>query len=166
MSKKNLIVMCAAFLAIAAVGIFVSEKKTTRAPIDHNNQNKQNDFRQSSFGPELNSAKYFGNEARGDLNGDGLEDVAFLVTENGVGSGIFYYVIVALQTPTGYKRTNPFFVGGRIAPQSTEIHSDSRELHVNFAERKDSEPMTTPPSVGAVLLLRVTPDGVLEGLMK
>ncbi len=109
---------------------------------------------------------YFGNEATGDLNGDGLEDVAFLVTQDPGGSGLFYYVVVALKTSTGYKTTNAFLVGDRIAPQSTEIYSDSKELHVNFAQRKAGEPMTAQPSEGAVLLLKVTPQGVLEGLMR
>ena len=112
------------------------------------------------------TTRYFGNEARGDLNGDGLEDVAFLVTQDTGGSGLFYYAVVALKTGAGYKTTNAFLVGDRIAPQSTEIYSDSKELHINFAERKVGEPMTTPPSVGAVLLLKVTPEGVLEGLME
>jgi hypothetical protein len=110
--------------------------------------------------------RYFGNEAKGDLNSDGFEDVAFLVTEQSGGTGLFYYVVVALGSATGYRTTNAFFVGDRIAPQSTEIHSDSKELHVNFAERKPGDPMTAKPSVGAVLLLKVTPQGVLEGLMK
>ncbi len=110
--------------------------------------------------------RYFGNEATGDLNGDNLEDQAFLITEESGGSGLFYYVVVALKKTEGYQTTNAFFVGDRIAPQSTEIHSDSKELHVNFAERKVNEPMTTQPSVGAVLLLKVTPSGILEGLMK
>lgn len=112
------------------------------------------------------TTRYFGNEAIGDLNGDGLEDVAFLITQDTGGSGLFYYAVVALKTGAGYKTTNAFLVGDRIAPQSTEIHSDSKELHVNFAERKVGEPMTIQPSVGAVLLLKVTPEGVLEGLMK
>src|SRR5882672_11178341 len=36
--------------------------------------------------------KYFGNEAVGDLNGDGIDDIAFLLTQEGGGSGTFYYV--------------------------------------------------------------------------
>lgn len=107
---------------------------------------------------------YFGNEAKGDLNADGLEDVAFLVSRSTGGSGLFYYVVVALKTPTGYNTTNAFLIGDRISPQSTEINSG--ELHVNFAQRKKGEPMTTTPSQGAVLLLKVTQNGVLEGLMK
>ena len=110
--------------------------------------------------------RYFGNESYGDLNGDGLEDVAFLITQETGGSGIFYYAVVALKTATSYKTTNAFFIGDRIAPQTTEINTSAKELYVNFAERKPSEPMTTQPSQGATLYLKVTPAGVLEGLMR
>jgi len=99
------------------------------------------------------------------LNGDGLQDVAFLVSQETGGSGIFYYAVVALKTATGYKTTNAFFIGDRIAPQTTEINTSARELYVNFAERKVGEPMTAQPSQGATLYLKVTPAGVLEGLM-
>jgi len=109
---------------------------------------------------------YFGNEAKGDLNNDGQEDVAFLITQDGGGSGFFYYVVAALKTSEGYKTTNAFFIGDRIAPQTTEIHSQTGELRVNFANRRPGEPMAAQPSQGAVLLLKVTPEGVLEGLMK
>lgn len=112
------------------------------------------------------TTSYFGNEAYGDIDGDDDNDAAFLITQDTGGTGIFYYVVVALRTPTGYKLTNTFFVGDRITPQSTEIKEDSKELHVNFAERKKGEPMSAESSVGATLLLKVTPEGVLEGLMK
>jgi len=110
--------------------------------------------------------RYFGNEAYGDADGDDDNDLVFLITQSTGGTGTFYYAAVAYRTPTGYKLTNTFFVGDRIAPQSTEIKEDAREIHINFAERKKGEPMTAVPSVGAVLLLKVTPEGVLEGLMK
>lgn len=108
--------------------------------------------------------RYFGNEAEGDLNFDGVPDTAFLVTQETGGSGTFFYAVVALKTAKGYKTTNAFFVGDRIAPQN--LHIVAGELQVNYAERKPGEPMTAQPSVGAVLLLKVTPAGVLEGLMK
>ncbi len=110
--------------------------------------------------------RYFGNEAYGDLNGDGQDDVAFLVAQEGGGSGLFYYAVVAIKTDTGYKTTNAFLIGDRVSPQSTYIPKNSSELQVNYAERKVGEPMTTQPSVGATLLLKVTPAGVLEGLMR
>lgn len=109
---------------------------------------------------------YFGNEATGDLTGDGLPDTAFLVTQSTTGSGLFYYAVVAIKTDDGYKTTNAFFIGDRISPQSTFIPINAKELHINYAERKPGESMVVQPSVGAVLLLKVTPEGVLEGLMK
>ncbi len=109
--------------------------------------------------------RYFGNESYGDLNDDGLQDEAFLVSQETGGSGIFYYVVVALKTSTGYKTTNAFFIGDRIAPQTTQINTSAKELYVNYAERKSGEPMTARPSQGATLYLKVTPAGVLEGVM-
>ena len=43
---------------------------------------------------------------------------------------------------------------------------NSGEIQVNYAERKEGEPMSASPTEGATLLLKVTPDGVLEGLMQ
>jgi hypothetical protein len=112
------------------------------------------------------TTRYFGNEARGNLTNNGSDDYAFIVTQDTGGSGIFYYVIVAYRTSEGYKTTNAFLIGDRIAPQSTHIQEDARELYINYAERKPGEPMTARPSQGATLTLKVTPNGILEGLMK
>jgi len=98
--------------------------------------------------------QYFGNEARGDLNGDGLPDVAFLITSTGGGSGTFYYVVAALQGIDSYGGTNAVLLGDRIAPQTTEIRDG--EILVNYADRKPDEPMTTQPSVGVSKYLRVS----------
>ncbi|MCR4281372.1 MAG: Gmad2 immunoglobulin-like domain-containing protein [Candidatus Kaiserbacteria bacterium] len=90
--------------------------------------------------------QYFGNEAVGDLTGDSVPDVAFILTQNTGGSGTFYYAVIAVNENGTYKGTNAMFLGDRIAPQTTEIH-DGRAV-VNFAERKPGEPMTAQPSVG------------------
>lgn len=110
--------------------------------------------------------RYFGNEAIGDLTGDARPDIGFLVTKETGGSGIFYYAVVAMKTQDGYKTTNAFFIGDRIAPQSNYIPENSQELQVMYAGRKANDPMTASPSEGMVTLLKVTQDGVLEGLMK
>ncbi len=89
---------------------------------------------------------YFGDDATGDLSGDGEPDVAFILTQNSGGSGTFYYVVVALKTENGYLGTNAVMLGDRIAPQTTQITDG--QLIVNYADRKPGEPMTTPPSVG------------------
>jgi hypothetical protein len=101
---------------------------------------------------------YFGNEAVGDLNGDGIPDVAFLLTQTGGGSGTFYYVVAALKTPGGYQGTNAIFLGDRIAPQTTQIQNG--EVIVNYADRASGEPMSAQPSHGVSKYLRVE-NGVL-----
>lgn len=89
--------------------------------------------------------KYFGNEAAGDIDGDGTPDKAFLLTQERGGSGTFYYV-AAIASGKNYAGTNAVFLGDRIAPQSTQITNG--EIVVNFAERKPGEPMTASPSLG------------------
>jgi hypothetical protein len=104
--------------------------------------------------------QYFGNEAVGDLNADGLADTAFLLTQNGGGSGTFYYVVVALKTKDGYIGSNAVLLGDRIAPQATEIRDGV--LTVNYADRKKDEPMTATPSVGVSKHLKVQGTTLVE----
>jgi hypothetical protein len=104
--------------------------------------------------------QYFGNEVTGDFNNDGREDVAFLLTQSGGGSGTFYYLAVALKTQNGYKGTNAVLLGDHIAPQTTEFRNG--EIIVNYAERKPNEPMTTRPSVGVSKYLKVSGDKLSE----
>ncbi|MDO9444659.1 MAG: hypothetical protein Q7K37_05035 [Dehalococcoidia bacterium] len=106
------------------------------------------------------TTRFFGNEAKGDLNGDGNEDIAFLLTQDGGGSGTFFYVVVALRTDDGYTGTNAVLLGDRVAPQSTEI--DGTELIVNYAERAPGEPMTAQPSVGVSKYLKVVDGQLVE----
>ena len=177
--KKTLLII--GLIVVLGAGLYLSRTPTSSLKnpefdgrnssftIDNQTVNLVNGVSEQEAAPGSLSkvtTRYFGNEAKGDLTFDGKDDVAFLVTQSTGGTGVFYYVVVAVATDTGYKTTNAFFVGDRIAPQSTEIHADSGELHVNFATRKDGEPMTAQPSQGAVLLLKVTKDGALEGLMK
>jgi hypothetical protein len=104
---------------------------------------------------------FFGNEAKGDLNGDGIPDLAFLLTQNQGGSGTFYYVVAALQAKDGgYQGTNAVLLGDRIAPQTTEIKDG--EVVVNYADRKPSEPMTAQPSVGVSKYLKVSGNTLVE----
>ena len=109
------------------------------------------------------STRYFGNNAFGDLNGDGMEDVAFILTHDFGGSWIFYYVAVALKNTNGYLGTNALLLGDRIASQTTEIRNG--EIIVNYAERKLNEPMTANPSVGISKYFKVV-DARLTEVMK
>lgn len=104
--------------------------------------------------------QYFGNEAKGDLSGDGLADVAFLLTQTTGGSGIFYYVVAAVQGIGGYAGTNAVLLGDRIAPQTTEISNG--QLIINYADRKPGEPMTAQPSQGISKHLRMDNGRLIE----
>lgn len=109
---------------------------------------------------QMNVTQYFGNDATGDLNGDGMIDAAFVLTQTGGGSGTFYYVVAALKTAAGYEGTNAVLLGDRIAPQSTAITNG--EVVVNYATRKNEEPMTAQPSVGVSKYLRVDGTTLVE----
>ena len=95
--------------------------------------------------------RYFGNEAVGDIDGDGVADVAFLLTQEGGGSGTFFYAAAALRKGDGYLSVDATIVGDRVAPQTTEIRDGL--VIVNYAERKAGEPMTARPSMGKSLYL-------------
>lgn len=93
--------------------------------------------------------KYFGNSVDIDLNSDGLMDSAFLLTQDGGGSGTFFYVAAAVNNAGSTQGTNAIFLGDRIAPQSTNVDPNNPvQFIVNYAERKASDPMSAQPSVG------------------
>ena len=113
----------------------------------------------SSSSATVITTKYFGNEAKGDLNDDGKEDTAFLLTQYGGGTGVFFYVVSALNTGNGYKITNSVFLGDRISPQSTEIKDG--KIIVNYADRRPGEPFVAEPSVGVSKYFKII-DGELK----
>jgi len=102
--------------------------------------------------------RYFGNEVKSDLDGDGREDVAFILTQTGSGSGTFFYAVAALNTERGYVGSDGYLLGDRVAPQSTEVSPNPRHIHVvvfNYADRAPGEPMTAQPSVGKSAYLKL-----------
>lgn len=98
---------------------------------------------------------YFGNEVRGDIDADGDEDIAFLITHQPGGSGTFFYLAGAINEGGKYKGTNAMLIGDRIAPQTTEFRMleapYGARVIVNYAERGPGEPFTTRPSFGKSL---------------
>lgn len=109
--------------------------------------------------------RYFGNVVKHDLNDDGREDVVFLLTQETGGSGVFFYVVAALNTPDGFIGSKAFFLGDRIAPQTTGLdegttaNGTSRQnvIVVNYATRFPNEPFTTQPSLGKSVWLKLDP---------
>jgi hypothetical protein len=176
MTQKNnlLIVIAVGLLAFAGIGTFyLSQKPISKSPdimvirqtgykdisyeIDGQTVLLKNGVAETEIVPGSASksvTRYFGNEVRGDFNADGLEDVAFLLTQNNGGSGTFYYVVAALKKSGGnYTGTNAILLGDRIAPQTIEFKNN--EIIVNYSDRKPGDAMTTPPSVGISKYLEV-----------
>ena len=107
--------------------------------------------------------KYFGNEKIGDVNGDGKDDVVFLLTQENGGSGTFYYVATLLSDGDDYKGTNAILLGDRIAPQTTEINDGV--ITINYADRNANEPFTTPPSVGVSKYFKIIDNTLTETIL-
>jgi hypothetical protein len=108
---------------------------------------------------EIITTQIFGTPVLGDVNGDGVNDAAVIITQTGAGSGTFYYAAVALATSSEIGSgsstadaaadtigTNAILLGDRIAPDTTQIENGI--ITVNYADRKSTDPMTTQPSVG------------------
>jgi heat shock protein HslJ len=96
--------------------------------------------------------RYFGNEARHDLNADGKDDVVFVLTHETGGSGVFFYVVAALATEQGFVGSEGVLLGDRIAPQTTQIGTD-RIVTVSYADRAPGEGFAVPPSQVKIIRL-------------
>lgn len=103
-------------------------------------------------GASITTIRYFGNEVTHDIDGDGVEDVVFLITQETGGSGTFFYVVGALKRDEGYIGTRAVYIGDRIAPQNI-TKGEGRQIIVNYADRAPGKPFTTPPSIGKSLYL-------------
>ena len=112
--------------------------------------------------------RYFGNELKADLNGDGREDVVFLVTQQRGGSGTFFYAVAALNTKAGYLGSDGYLLGDRIAPQAIEVSRKPRHkdvIVVHYGDRGPGEPMTAQPSVGKSVFLKLDAEAVRWGVV-
>lgn len=114
--------------------------------------------------------RYFGNDLKTDLNGDGIPDIAFVVTQQPGGSGTFYYVVGAVQQADGtYVGSDGYLLGDRIAPQTIDESRNPRHLHVivaNYADRAPSEPMAAQPSIGKSVYLKLDPASIRWGIVE
>ena len=106
--------------------------------------------------------RYFGNVLHKDLNDDGREDVAGLLTQDRGGSGTFFYVVAALQTDAGYVGSHGLLLGDRIAPQAI-TSGPSRSILVSYAEHAPAEAMAAPPSRARQLQLLLNPQTLQFG---
>ncbi|OGG69902.1 hypothetical protein A3I99_00825 [Candidatus Kaiserbacteria bacterium RIFCSPLOWO2_02_FULL_45_11b] len=113
--------------------------------------------------------RYFGNELKTDLDSDGREDVVFLVTQETGGSGVFYYAVAALNSESGYKGSDGYYLGDRIAPQNINLSPNPRHksvVVVNYADRLPGEPMTAQPSLGQSAYLKLDSESMMWGIVE
>ena len=112
--------------------------------------------------------RYFGNELKTDLDGDSREDVVFLLTQETGGSGVFFYAVAALNKESGYIGSDGYFLGDRIAPQSTVLSQNPNHkevIVVNYADRLPEEPMSAEPSVGKSVYLKIDRESYRWGVV-
>ncbi len=81
--------------------------------------------------------------ASGDIDGDGKNDTAVILTNSGGGSGTFYYVAVLLGSTNA--ATNTLLLGDRISV--TQVAIKSGAIVVDYLDRPSSAPMSAEPSV-------------------
>jgi hypothetical protein len=96
--------------------------------------------------------RYVGHEVHKDLDGDGLEDVAFVLTHDGGGSGTFYYIVAALRTELGYVGSHGYLLGDRIAPGGAES-GPGMSVRFEYLDRAPEAPMAAPPSIQRTVVL-------------
>ena len=168
MNKKNILIVAAALaLGGIAYGIYQLSPKTNTGPtpsqpatadpqnatfsIDGDPVTLVNGISSISAAPDSASmvvTKYFGNEVSGDFNGDGTNDVAFIITQNSGGTGTFYYVTALISGKNGYQGTEAAFLGDRITPQANAYFNG--QIIINYLDRGADEPMSAAPTKAGV----------------
>ena len=103
-------------------------------------------FNFTDGGDILPDKTVWGQSVLGDLDADGDIDKAVWLIEEPGGSGTFFYAQLIINNKGKFIPTETIFLGDRIAPQNINI-IDGRAVY-NFAERRATDPMTTPPSIG------------------
>ncbi len=108
--------------------------------------------------------RIFGEPALGDLDSDGKEDSAVMLTQDSGGSGTFFYVSSALNTNTGARGTNSLLLGDRIAPQNISIKDGV--IEVNYAERRPGESFAIQPSLGVTKRFKLDRGNLFEYIVR
>lgn len=178
--SNKLIISIVVILVLAAAIYFIINKSNTKSGIVAVNDYKNdsyvidgatvkltNGYAETEAAPGSATkivTKFFGNELKKDLDGDGREDVAFIITQDMGGSGTFFYVVANLDTLTGHKVSDAVLLGDRIAPQTIES-GEGRSIIVNYLDRAHGEAMSVDPSVGKSMRLLLDPQTLQFGVV-
>ncbi|TKB48483.1 hypothetical protein FCL40_12290 [Ferrimonas sediminicola] len=82
--------------------------------------------------------------ARGDLDGDGIDEGVDVVVHQPGGSGSFYYLSVNRGLACGFEPLAAVFIGDRIALDALEVSGG--RLSLTFRDRDPQEPMSASPT--------------------
>lgn len=154
---------------ISDSGIDLSDHKNTTYSIADENVILIDGTNEKNLAPDSAlkiRTEYFGNEVEIDLNNDGRKDKVFLLTQNTGGSGTFFYIVAALNTIDGHVGSHGFFLGDRIAPQTTEISQNPNHKNVivvNYFDRNKGESLAAEPTVGKSVWLKFDPEIMMFG---
>jgi len=121
------------------------------------------EVRMSADAAVTTTTRIFGEPVAADLDADGDMDAVVWLTRDSGGSGTFFYVAASIKEDWGYRGTEAYPIGDRIAPQTLEIRD--AVIIANYADRKPGEPMTADPSVGVSKYFRVE-SGELQEVAK
>ncbi len=83
-----------------------------------------------------------------DINNDGIQDIAFFLSQESGGSGTFYYVAAQMSSAEGYQGSDAFFIGDRIKPKDLYIDGENTNNIIAFySDRKPGESLSANPTV-------------------
>ena len=101
-----------------------------------------------------------GQQAVGDLNGDGLQDAVVTLIVDPGGSGTFTYLAAVINQNGTPKPVASISIGDRIIVQSLVIQSS--EIIVIYLTRKPEEPMSAPPTVEVTQIYKLQGNELVE----
>ena len=171
MNKRNLLIVCGiVIVVIAAILVWKNCYKWQNNAVG----SEYSDYKSIEYvinGQKVrlgNEVRYFGNDLKTDLDGDGREDIVFLVTHHPGGTGTFYYAVGAINTESGYVGTDGYSMGDRISPQSINVSTNpvhKNVIVVNYADRAPGEPMAAFPTVGRSAYIKLDRASMMWGIV-
>ena len=96
----------------------------------------------------------------GDINGDGLEDIATTLIADPGGSGTFTFLTLVLNDKGAAKPVASVYLGDRILVESLVIEAES--VIVIMLDRKPDDPMSAEPTVEVTRIFKLEGDPLTE----